>query len=229
MINEKVQLREAIKKTESSLYKISNQFEETEKTIQMLKEIYSNILLMEKITEENPSLNSTATNAIKEKKLVSLHKKMQEKFEKIKQQINSFEDKSMRAQLFLENFRTARTYEFKDTNSMAEFVKEAYPLFSISRITFKPEFIGTVDLKKIAEEIKEEPKGNQMIQIPTEKLPELIELIEKKGLFKNAKLENELLKVFLKGNTEVVVDSDNTRIRRLDRLCKQYDGECKED
>ena len=81
---------------------------------------------------------------------------------------------------------------------------------------------------KIAEELNEEPKGNQMLQIPTEKLSQLIKIIEKNGLFKNARIENELLKIVLKGNNEVLVDSDNSRIRRLDRLCKQFDGECKD-
>jgi len=228
MTNEKVNLREAIKKAEANLYKISKQFEETENANTSLKEIYDSILTMERITEENPELSSITAEAIKEKKLVSLYKQMEEHFAKVKQQINSFEDHSTRAKLFLENFRTARTYVFKDFDSMTQFVKEAYPLFSISRISFKPEFVGTVDLGKIAEELNEEPKGNQMLQIPTDKLAKLIEIIEKKGLFKNARIENELLKIVLKGNTEVLVDSDNTRIRRLDRLCKQFDGECKD-
>lgn len=229
MDNEKVHLREAIKKAENNLYKIANQFEETEKTNSNLKEIYESILTIERITEENPELSSIAAEAIKEKKLVSLYKQMEEHFAKIKKQINSFEDHSTRAKLFLEDFRTARTYVFKDIDSMTEFVKNAYPLFSISRISFKPEFVGTVNLKKIAEEINEEPKGNQFLQMPTEKLPKLIGIIEKKGLFKNARIENELLKIVLKENTKVLVNSDNTRIRRLDRLCKQFGGECKED
>jgi len=228
MGNEKVKLREAIKKAETNLYKISKQLEETEKTNLSLKEIYESILTMERITEENPELSSSTAEAIKEKKLVSLYKQMQEQFTKVKEQINSFEDNSTRAKLFLENFRTARNYVFKDFSSMTEFVKEAYPLFSISMISFKPEFVGTVNLEKIAEELNEEPKGNQMLQIPTEKLSQLIKIIEKNGLFKNARIENELLKIVLKGNNEVLVDSDNSRIRRLDRLCKQFDGECKD-
>ncbi len=229
MANEKVELKEAIKKAENNLYKISNQFEEIKKANEMMKEIYDNILLMEKITEENPTLTSIVSNAIKEKKLVSLFKKMQEDFIPIKEKVNSFEDSETRAKLFLENFRTTRLYEFKDLDSMELFIKQAYPLFSISRINFKPEYVGTIDLQKIAEELKEEPKGNQMINIPTEKLSDLIGIIEKKGLFKNARIENELLKIAVKGENTVAVDSDNTRIRRLDRLCKQFDGICKED
>ncbi|MFH1663516.1 MAG: hypothetical protein ABH986_01755 [archaeon] len=229
MANEKIQLNNALKKAESSLYKISNQFEEAEKLNSMIGEIFENILLMEKLTEENPALLSGISKEIKEKKLGSLYKQMEEKLSAAKEKINSFEDKTIRAKLFLENFRTNRVYAFKNIDLMTEFVKQAYPLFSISRISFKPEFIGTVSLDTLAEELEEETKGNQQIVIPTEKLPKLMEIIEKKGLFRNARIENDLLKIVLKGNNEVSVDSDNTRIRRLDRLCRQFDGTCKED
>jgi len=84
-------------------------------------------------------------------------------------------------------------------------------------------------LEAIAEELKEEAKGNQTLFISTEKIADLIQIIEKKGLFKNSRIENELLKMALKGNTTVSVDSDNNRIRRLDRLCKQFDGTWKEE
>ncbi|MBU2100844.1 hypothetical protein KKG83_06645 [Candidatus Micrarchaeota archaeon] len=229
MANEKVQLREAIKKAEANLYKISKQAEEAEKFNSMLKEVYDSLLLMERITEENPALNSIVSEAIKEKKLVSLYKKMEETLEKTRTGINSFEDHETRTKLFLENFRTNRTYYFNNFDSMTDFIKQAYPLFSISRVVFKPEFIGTVKLDSIAETIKEEAKGNQELSIPTEKINELIELIEKKGMLKNSRIENELLKIVLKGNNEISVDSDNSRIRRLDRLCKQFDGNWKEE
>jgi len=195
----------------------------------MLKEVYDSLLLMERITEENPALNSIASEAIKEKKLVSLYKKMEEELQKSRQKINSFEDQGTRTKLFLENFRTSRTYSFNDFDSMTEFIKQAYPLFSISRVSFKPEFLGTINLDSIANELKETAKGNQLINIPAEKLSELIQIIEKKGLLKNSRIENELLKIVLKGETVISVDSDNSRIRRLDRLCKQFDGNWKED
>ncbi len=229
MVNEKAQLRETIKKTESNLYKLSKQFEETEKLNSNLKETYDSILLMEKITEENPVLTAIATKEIKEKKLVSLFKQMEEKLALTKQKINSFDDNSTRAKLFLENFRTTRIYEFNDSESMENFVKQSYPLFSISRVLFKPEFVGTIKLESIAEELNEKAQGNQMISISTEKLPKLMEIIEKKDLFKNARIENELLKTVIKGQTTILVDSDNARIRRLDRLCKQFDGKWKEE
>jgi hypothetical protein len=229
MSNEKIQLKSALNKAENNLYKISKQIEEAEKLNEMLKETYDNILLMEKITEENPALNSIVSKEIKEKKLVALYKQMEEKLNKTKEKINSFEDKAISAKLFLENFRTNRTYEFKETEAMQDFIKQAYHLFSISRVSFKPEFVGTVNLEEIAKELNEEAKGNQLISIPTEKLQKLMRIIEKKKLFKNARIENELIKITLKGENTLSVNSDNTRIRRLDRLCKQLDGTWQEE
>jgi len=229
MTNEKIQLNSALKKAEANLYKVSKQFEAAEELNKLIKETYDNLLAIEKLTEENPSLNSIASKEIKEKKLVSLHKKMEEDLLVLKEKVNSFDDKATRTKLFLESFRTNRIYEFKEEESMAEFVKQAYPLFSISRISFKPEFVGTVNLEEIAEELKEEPKGNQLLNMPVEKISKLMEIIENKKLFKNARIENDLLKIVLKGEKTISVDSDNTRIRRLDRLCKQYDGTWKED
>ncbi len=213
-----------MKKAETNLYKLSKQFEEAEKLNSMIKETFESILLTEKMTEENPSLNPLAEKEIKEKKLVSLYKQMEEKLNEAKQKINSFEDQSIRSKLFLEGFRTTRTYTFPDMQAMNEFIKQAYELFSISMVQFKPEFVGTVNLESIAAELKEEAKGNQILNIPSEKLFDLMELIEKKGIHKNARIENALLKISLKGSNTLVVDSDNTRIRRLDRLCKELNG-----
>ena len=179
MANEKIQLKNALKKAENNLYKITKELKETESLYLNLKETYDALSLMEKITEENPALTPIASKEIKEKKLVSLYKQMEEELTALKERINSFEDKAMRTKLFLENFRTTRIYEFKNTESMTEFIKQAYPLFSISRVLFKPEFVGTVNLEEIAGELKEEAKGNQILSVSTEKIADLIGIIEK--------------------------------------------------
>ena len=124
----------------------------------------------------------------------------------------------------MENFRNCRNYVFDSSVNALEFVESIFPLFSISNISYKPEFIGTIDLDQIAKTNGLSRNATDSISLPSNKLREFMHYLQENKLARKSKFETELIRVTWKDANTVSVEADNAKIKRLDRLSKSMDG-----
>lgn len=228
-MDDNAKVRETLKEVEKELYRVNKALEEVKQLSNGIASVYSGILSIERIGEENPSINPVSKKLIKEKNVLGLYKKMDSLLSELRKSLKGFEEDAVRANLFLEEFRTNRNYFFPDSKAMKNFIEAMYPLFAINSVSFKPEFIGTVELNSIENELKLQVSGQHSLIVPTEKLTDLLNYLEKKRILKNSRLENELLKVVFRNENAIAVEGDNTRIKRIDRLAKEMNLKYSED
>ena len=216
--------KDSIKKIEVSLQKAGKKFDSVKELCESLSSTLDEILALEKKIEENPANNIAAKEGIEKQKILSLYKKNYSALSSLQHSLKEFEEKAMRANLFLENYRNYREYSFSNSSSANKFVAEIFSTFSIASMQFKPEFVGTIDLESIAKELDLKKTQKQSLLVSSAQIKSLLEYLEKKQLLKSAKLENELLRVSIKGENKIRVEADNAKVRRIDRLSGQFDG-----
>ena len=224
MDNDKAIVKERVKTVEKEIHKTNNLLNELTVLEGSLGNIYKDLLSIEELTEENPLASSVFRELLKEQKLIGLYKKLDLNLSKLKQLMQKYEEPSVRSNLFLENYRNYRSYVFPSRETAANFAEQMFSLFSVTEAVFKPEFIGTIDLDKVSQELKVQRKDAVSLIIPVAKIQELVRLLDSFGVYKSFKLETELEKLIWKENKTLFVESDNAKIKRLDRLCKSLDG-----
>ena len=225
----KLMVRKSSKRIEKELIKTNNLLNEIKHLNDMLSNIYSQILSLEELTEENPVALTQFRQALKEQKLLNLYKKMEINLENLKKSLNKFEEQSMKSNAFMENFRNCRNYFFNNSTNALEFIEAIFPLFSISNVSYKPEFIGTIDLDQIAKSNGLSRNATDSILLPSNKLKEFMHYLQKNNLARKSKFETELIRVIWKDSNTVSVEADNAKIKRLDRLSKSMDGNYSEE
>lgn len=224
MDNDKVIVRERVKTIEKEIHKTNNLLNELTGLEGSLGSIYKDLLSIEELTEENPLASSVFRELLKEQKLIGLYKRLDLNLTKLKQLMQKYEEPSVRSNLFLENFRNYRSYVFPTVDSAKNFAEQMFSLFSVTEVSFKPEFIGTINLDQISQELKVQRKDAASLIIPVAKIADLIKLLNSIGTYKSFKLETGLEKLVWKEHKTLFVESDNAKIKRLDRLCKSLDG-----
>jgi len=119
---------------------------------------------------------------------------------------------------FLEKFRTIRIYKLDDQKKIFRFISGFLEGFS-EYFTFKPEFLGVVDLNQFALEINGKKEGSG-IKVSYENLPGLIDAAYSKGL-RNFVLESNSLKLIFSPNYVVKIMAENEMIKKVDKVAKE--------
>ncbi|MBS3057200.1 MAG: hypothetical protein J4415_01070 [Candidatus Diapherotrites archaeon] len=214
----------AIKRLDKALNKANLALGKNAELNAMLKEIYELASEIEQISETNPSVSNSLQKALEERCIVDLYVKFENALNELKSTAKSYEEQAIKASLFLENYRNARTYNFADENASRDFVSSLYELFGIETAYLKPEMVGLSDFTAIAKELKLQEEGANTIKVPITQVPALIGKLQKSALAKNFRLENELVKIVFKQPNVLFVEADSSKIKRLDRLCKTLGG-----
>ena len=128
----KLMVKKSSKQIEKDLIKTNNLLNEVKQLNTMLSHIYSQILSLEELTEENPVALTQFRQALKEQKLLNLYKRMELNLENLKKSLNKFEEQSMKSNVFMENFRNSRNYFFNNSINALEFIEAIFPLFWLS-------------------------------------------------------------------------------------------------
>ncbi|MEW6295143.1 MAG: hypothetical protein AB1467_02490 [Candidatus Diapherotrites archaeon] len=217
-----------VKQLELELHRVLNAFGAAEELNRNLSSLYEKMLSLEKSAEDNPALSKVLIKEINERKILSLYKKLESSYSKIMDSMKANDEKALRANLFIENFRNSRNYLFKNLDHSIDFIEAALPLFSINSISFKPEFVGVIKLEDIAREVGLD-KSAQSILVPQAKVRQLFNYLDSKTNQRNFRLESEVLKITMRSEKELQIEADNAVIRRLDRLAKQMDGNYSEE
>jgi hypothetical protein len=229
MQDQKALIKEQAKKVGRELIRSNNLLNDLSELTASLQEVYSNIANLEELTEGNPVLESTFKEQLRELDLLPLFKKMESQLNQLRHSLNKFEENSIKANVFLENYRRHRVYSFLNSKSALSFVLEALSLFAVDSVSFKPAFIGTIDLNKVAKTLKLEKKLDQSIEVPRTKVEGLINYLLKSSELKSFKLESPTMKITWLNPSSIQIESKNPLIKRLDHLCKSMEGQIEEE
>ena len=224
MQEDSARIGNAIRRLEKALNKASIALESSAEIELLLKEIYALSAEIEQISETNPAVLNNLHKQLDERCIVDLYVKFESNLNALKALTKSYEEQAIKASLFLENYRTARTYNFADGKSSKDFLSSLYELFGIDMAYLKPEFVGLADFTAIAKALKLQQEGANTIKVPVIQIPELIDELQQHRLAKNFRLENELIKIPFRQPNVLFVEADNSKIKRLDRLCKTLGG-----
>jgi len=219
---EKAMLANTIKKLERDLYKINNELSELKGLEEALDSVYRSLVEIKEVVADAES-NKFFQEQIKDKPLIPLIKKMNSGLSALKRSIEEKEESIENANAFLENYRTQRTYSFNSSKEALDFIARAFELYAINSVNFKPEFVGTIDLKAISDSFgfKRNPNGLE-VEIPA--IEKLVSFLKKQNVPQSFWFDSKRLKVLLKNHSAVTVEAGNEKIRRLDHLCKELSG-----
>lgn len=221
---DKSKVIDSTKRLERDLYKINLLAESFGALEQYLSKVHSDISEAERVIEQNPLFGEYFTEGLKDKNIISLYKELGEKLSAIKSNLEHFEEKLTRTDMFLENFRNYRLYEFSSLEQAIAFMLEGFAHYRVKEVLFSPKFIGTLDMNKVAQDniLTKGPKSTLII--PLEKVDSLIKYLSKKDPTRVYKFDSGEIKAEFRPSNQIYVEAGNDKIKRLDRVCRQMEG-----
>ncbi len=221
---DKVLLNQSAKKVERELYRSSSLLTNLKELNGSLESIYSNLLKLEGLAEENPVIAKKLREQFRETKILPLFKKMEQNLVGFRGELERLEDSSLKANLFLEGMRGERTYKFRDEVGAREFIEELLSALAVEEVTFRPEFIGVTDLSGIAEELEVEKGKNQALKVPSHKVQRLFEIVSKSTEPKNFRIETGLFRLWWNTKNQFSVEAETGLLKRIDRISKNLEA-----
>lgn len=197
---------------------VNKQISEFRETLARLEKDYEHLQTI----KTNTTMSKTYLNDLKEiiNKTLIL-----ENTERITKTMTTFatdtteiKNKVLEINEFLEKFRITRTYKLDEQKKIFRFIAGFLDGFS-EYFSFKPEFLGVIDLNKLADETKGKKEGT-LIKINYENLPKLIEVAYNQGL-KNFVLEAHNLKLTFYPNYTIKIVAENDMIVKIDKIARE--------
>ena len=214
----------SVKQLEKELHKTTSLLNDTTCLKNHLENIFAKARHLEELTEENKELAELFKKHLKNEQTLSLFKRLESQLNGLKSALTALEDQEIQSNLFLERFRSKRDYTFERKRDSLNFLLEAFSLFDVKKVFFKPQFVGTINLTKTGKELKLLREGISLI-IPVEKIRNLLVYLGKNEKKASIVFESPFLKIVWKDEFNLSIEAENIKIKRLDRLCKETKGD----
>ncbi len=216
-----------VKSFGKNLFKAQKGFTELKETASSFSEAVGLLKKLEAAVAEKPVLAADFESIVREKQSLSSWKETVQLVEELTGFLESISLDVGDANHFIESFRNSRAYTFPNSKASASFFGELADLFSIKGFELKPQFIGTIDLNEVADELKL-GKGTGSVLVEAGRLQELLKHLFEKRISRNLLFDSSKLRVFWHTPRMLRVAADSEKLKRLDLLCRACKGECVE-
>ncbi len=206
---------------EKELAKLNNLLKENFEILkQSLSSLNEKARTIEEIFLTDETAKKTLENSIASKKTLVFYSQLSAALAALKKALADFEEQSLKTEVFLESFRRERSYSFETEQATRNFISQSFSLYSIEAVSFRPQFVGVLDLKELSEKL-ELKRAKQQLLVEVSRLPVLIDFLKRKNAAQNFLLESAEMRLFVKNPLQARVETENAKIKRLDRLAKE--------
>ncbi len=206
---------------EKELAKLNNLLKENSGALkQSISSLNGKARVIEEIVSTDADAKKTLENLVAGKKILLFYGNMSAALAALKKSLANFEEQDLKTEVFLESFRRERSYDFENEQTAMNFISQSFSLYSINAVSFRPQFVGVLDLKELAEKLQL-AKTKQQLLVEVQRLPALMDFLKRKNAAHNFLLESAEMRVLIKNPLQARVEADNPKIKRLDRLAKE--------
>jgi site-specific DNA-adenine methylase len=156
-------------------------------------------------------------NELKQKEIINLFTSIQDDFEELRQKMTKQSIEKEQILDFIESVRTKKSFSFVETEETFNFLEKSVEVLDADIISVRPEFIGMIDLSKMAVSMQL-TKNNSGVIVEKERFSELITALVANKMFHDLIFETDKAKIVLKTLREVSVEAENSIIRELSRI-----------
>ncbi|HIH21716.1 MAG TPA: hypothetical protein HA222_03615 [Candidatus Diapherotrites archaeon] len=222
---DKLAVSQAARKLEKELLNSNRLLASKKELEQSLKQVLELAGFLEEQSDQDAVFTSFFKQTANLRLLISQFKELEQKLGELSRSLQEIEEARVKADLFFENFRDYRTYYFQEASKALEFIKQAFDLYSFEKAFFKPQFSGSIDLGRAISDFELRKEANSSFKVKSENLASFLQHLLERNLLKKSRLDNEGLRILFQNSNELFVEAENAKIRRLDRLCKQLEGD----
>ncbi|MGI6589809.1 MAG: hypothetical protein ACOX1V_04075 [Candidatus Iainarchaeum sp.] len=181
------------------------------------EKILQEMSILKSRSNANPETKERIMNELKQKEIIDLFTSVQDDFEELRQKMTKQSIEKEKILDFIESVRTKKAFSFTETEETFNFLEKSMEVLDANIISVRPEFIGLIDLNKLAVSMQL-TKNNSGVIVERERFSELITALVANKIFHNVIFETDKAKIVLKNVREVSVEAENSIIRELSRL-----------
>ncbi len=222
---DKLKLSQALRQLDKELLNSKKLLESRKELENSLSIVFAQTGFIEKQSDQDAVFTQYFKELSNSRELISKFKELERSINELNKMLQELEPARVRADLFFENFRDYRNYYFQESSKAFEFIRQAFETYNLERAFFKPQFLGMNNLNSMIDQFSLTKEKNQSLRVSKEKIPDLLNYLQDNGLLRKSRLDNETVKILFNTSNELFVEADNSKIRRLDQIAKQLDGE----
>lgn len=206
---------------EKALLKANNLLSSLDEFQGLLSEVHGEISAIERLSADKEAAE-VLDSRLKEDSTLKLYGELSQKLALLGAVLREWEEKSEFSGKFLGQFRTTGTFSFGTRSESVDFARKAISLFAVDELLFKPEYIGAVDLAAMGDALGLKRAGMEFLVAGADKIEQIVAYLEKNSLSKNFLLNSEPLKIHFSKAAELVIETTNPRLRRIERLYSEF-------
>lgn len=181
------------------------------------EKILQEMSILKSRSNANPETKEQIMNELKQKEIINLFTSIQDDFEELRQRMTKQSIEKEQILDFIESVRTKKAFSFTETEETFNFLEKSVEVLDADIISVRPEFIGMIDLSKLAVSMQL-TKNNSGVIVEKERFSELITALVANKMFHDLIFETDKAKIVLKTLREVSVEAENSIIRELSRI-----------
>lgn len=208
-----------VKRLQKELYKSRNLLNSLTELDESLNTIYKEFEEIEKMMNAEKARNYFREQ-LKQGDISQTYSEINSKMLRLKTMLERAENKNAKINTLLDSFTTAKSFSLSSEKNALQFLEEAFSFYGIVEADVKPEFRGVVALEKIERDLglKRDSKGHILLEV--EKIGLLLDYLAKSRAPRNLLIQKAGLKAQLKYPATVIIEAENSKIKRINRLYK---------
>jgi site-specific DNA-adenine methylase len=207
----------SLTKLEGDLLRVREDLGKAKQANVNFEKILQEMSILKSRSNANPETKEQIMNELKQKEIINLFTSIQDDFEELRQKMTKQSIEKEQILDFIESVRTKKSFSFVETEETFNFLEKSVEVLDADIISVRPEFIGMIDLSKLAVSMQL-TKNNSGVIVEKERFSELITALVANKMFHDLIFETDKAKIVLKTLREVSVEAENSIIRELSRI-----------
>ncbi|HPM86213.1 MAG: hypothetical protein PHY04_03180 [Candidatus ainarchaeum sp.] len=207
----------SLTKLEGDLLRVREDLGKAKQANVNFEKILQEMSILKSRSNANPETKEQIMNELKQKEIINLFTSIQDDFEELRQKMTKQSIEKEQILDFIESVRTKKSFSFVETEETFNFLEKSVEVLDADIISVRPEFIGMIDLSKMAVSMQL-TKNNSGVIVEKERFSELITALVANKMFHDLIFETDKAKIVLKTLREVSVEAENSIIRELSRI-----------
>lgn len=207
----------SLTKLEGDLLRVREDLSKAKQANVNFEKILQEMSILKSRSNANPETKEQIMNELKQKEIINLFTSIQDDFEELRQKMTKQSIEKEQILDFIESVRTKKAFSFTETEETFNFLEKSVEVLDADIISVRPEFIGMIDLSKLAVSMQL-TKNNSGVIVEKERFSELITALVANKMFHDLIFETDKAKIVLKTLREVSVEAENSIIRELSRI-----------
>lgn len=207
----------SLTKLEGDLLRVREDLGKAKQANVNFEKILQEMSILKSRSNANPETKEQIMNELKQKEIINLFTSIQDDFEELRQKMTKQSIEKEQILDFIESVRTKKAFSFTETEETFNFLEKSVEVLDADIISVRPEFIGMIDLSKLAVSMQL-TKNNSGVIVEKERFSELITALVANKMFHDLIFETDKAKIVLKTLREVSVEAENSIIRELSRI-----------